>query len=331
MAVALTTVPTQAIEAPSWSREKLDLIKKTIFDPDGRASDAQFELFMATARRLGLDPIAKQITAFRQGDRYVTIVTIDGFRATAEATGQYRGQTPAQWCGQDGVWRDVWLEDGPPAAARVGVHREGWAAPVYGVATLRSYAKLDRNGRPQGNWDGMPDIMLSKCAEALAIRKTFPVLSGVYTSEEMDQASNGPTYDAPQQLQRGPSEAFTTLMAAIAAAGTLRELQDTWPATQRLRGAERDRAVAAGNDKAAQLNAAAEPKPTDETPVDKVRAAILGATSEGELAEAVEGYKLLDAAERESLRAAYKTKAESLEAAKVAALEAALESDAQPA
>lgn len=197
-----------------WSndREKLDLLKKTVAIG---TTDSQFALFVAVCQRTGLDPFSRQIYAVMREDKKngpkMTIQTgIDGFRLIAQRTGEYAGQTVPEWCDWDGKWHEVWLFDGPPAAARIGVYRKGFQFPVYGVCTYNSYCQKDYNGNPVNMWKKMPDVMLVKCSESNALRKAFPQeLSTLYTSDEMGQASNGdaiPVEDTPVSRDMGYSQ-----------------------------------------------------------------------------------------------------------------------------
>ena len=201
-------VQTQQNHFPQqFTQEDIALIRDTVCKG---ASETEFKLFINQARTTGLNPLARQVFAVKRwdsslGHEAMSIqVSIDGFRLIAERTGKYAGQTAPQWCGEDGVWKDVWLSDAPPAAARVGVLRHDFKEPCYGVARFNGYAQRKKDQSLTNMWAKMGDVMIAKCAESLALRKAFPQeLSGLYTNDEMAQAS--PEENTPVQTAKETS------------------------------------------------------------------------------------------------------------------------------
>lgn len=160
-----------------FDQSQRDLIRK-LYAPG--VNEMEFAAFLEICQRQGLDPFARQIYAIPRSGKMTIQVSIDGLRLIAADTGEYRGQVGPEWCGEDGLWRDVWLSKEPPAAARVGVMREGFDTPVYGIARWASFAQPESK-----TWKGMPDVMLAKCAEAQALRKAFPQrLASLFVPEE---------------------------------------------------------------------------------------------------------------------------------------------------
>jgi len=170
-----------------------------------KTPDADLEVFFAYCQRAQLDPFTKQIYFIGREDRktrttkFTVQVSIDGFRLIARRAAAKAGESISYedtlWCGQDGVWRDVWLSDKPPSAAKFAVRRGD--SRFSAIALYREYAQTYPDGNAIGLWGTRPAGQLAKCGEALVLRMAFPNdLSGMYTSDEMGHGDAVPAAES---------------------------------------------------------------------------------------------------------------------------------------
>lgn len=167
------------VKAPQVTTDQLDLVRKTV------AKDAtadELKLYLYDCERQGVHPLDKLIHFTKRGGRYTPITSIDFMRIRAADSGCYAGNDDPEMSYEPGN------DAGYPATAKVTVYRmvEGQRCAFTATARWREYYPGDKEGWA---WKKMPNLMLGKVAEALALRKAFPKqLAGLYAKEEMDQA-----------------------------------------------------------------------------------------------------------------------------------------------
>lgn len=204
-----------------WTPQQRAALADCIIGDPRQATPAMLAQFLHVCQRTGLDPWARQIYLRIQAGRASMQTSIDGLRLVAQraahADAHRLSYEPTEWCGPDGAWRDVWLTDEPPAAARLTV--------TIGDAAYPAVARWAEYGSDRGMWRRMPALMLGKVCEALALRRAVPAdLSGLYTADEMAQADT----PAPPAQPAAPAAAapsrprldWQPITAALAAGAT---------------------------------------------------------------------------------------------------------------
>lgn len=163
------------------------LIKEQIA-PD--ATKEELELFFMMAYRTRLDPLLKQLYFIKykgkdgRPDKVSYVTSIDGYRIIAHRTGLFDGVDEPEYKHNNGQLY----------SCTVRVYRKGSS---HAFAATVKFTEYDTKFN---NWRTMPETMIAKVAEAHALRKAFPQdLSGIYTTDEMDQAN---VQNAKQEQQK---------------------------------------------------------------------------------------------------------------------------------
>ena len=178
------TPSTAPAPVQAFSREQINLIRDTVARD---TTDTEFELFLYTAHRMGLDPLLRQIHAVKRWDANLQRMAmavqtgIDGYRLIADRTGRYAPGREPQF---------MYDEKKSIIAATAYVKKlvSGTWHEVGATAHFSEYAGRKKDGSLTSMWATKPHIMLAKCAEAIALRKAFPAeMAGVYTNEEMPE------------------------------------------------------------------------------------------------------------------------------------------------
>jgi len=175
----------EIVEISGYSLDDVRVIKGVM---EFNMSDTDLRVFLHICRHTKLDPLAKQIYAIPRGGKMTIQTSIDGFRLVADRTGCYAPGRPTEYHYNDKGYLLA-------ATSYVKKFAGGTWHEIGEQALLAEY---------MGHtpfWKKMPSVMLAKVAEARALRRAFPAdLSGLYTDDEMDQATNKaptPVIEAP--------------------------------------------------------------------------------------------------------------------------------------
>ena len=210
MVVSETQIVVPKDYKPNYTRQQIEVIKEQFAKG---ASDVELKMFLYVCRDSELDPFSRQVHLVPRWDSRLgkevrmVIFGIDGLRSIAEKTGAYAGNSDpifgdeieAELIKTDyKTKKDIVTKFNAPSRATVTVKKVVQGVLCDFTATVE-WTEYYPGGKGGMMWAKMPKNMLSKCAEAKALRKAFPkVMSGRYVGEEMHQAIAIAPQEAPQ-------------------------------------------------------------------------------------------------------------------------------------
>lgn len=186
-----------------------DIVKKFLVNGQGNVTEQEVAMFIAMCKANKLNPFNKDAYLIKYGSQEATmIISKDVFFKRAIESPMYNGmesgivvKTPeGQMEKREGM---IYLDNEEILGAWCNVYRKDWEKPIKQEVNFKEYAGVTKTGELNKNWKTKPAVMITKVAEATALRKAFTDnLHGMYIAEEVEE--NKITYT--RENNREPEE-----------------------------------------------------------------------------------------------------------------------------
>lgn len=184
-----------------------EIVKKYLVNGQGTVTEQEIALFIGMCRANKLNPFNKDAYLIKYSSEPATMVTSkDVFFKRANQNPNFDGM-------ESGIvvvntenkiekrTGHIYLKNEQIIGAWCTVYRKDWSHPIYQEVNMSEYIGRKKSGEVNSNWSLRPATMITKVAEATALRKAFTEnLQGMYLAEETDNIITDTEREQPQDI-----------------------------------------------------------------------------------------------------------------------------------
>lgn len=172
-----------------------DIVRKYLVNGESKlVTDQEIVMFMGMCKANKLNPFNKDAYLIKYGSQPASmIISKDVFFKRAIENPMYNGMESGICVEKNGeiITRTghVYIKGTETLlGAWCKVYRKDWEFPVYQEVNFDEYAGRTKTGELNSNWKTKPAVMITKVAEATALRKAFTdCMQGMYIAEEVEE------------------------------------------------------------------------------------------------------------------------------------------------
>lgn len=185
-----------------------EIVKKYLVNGQGHVTEQEIAMFIGMCKANRLNPFNKEAYLIKYSSEPATMVTSkDIFFKRANQNPNFDGMESGIIVLNNDKQIEkraghIYIKGETIVGAWCKVYRKDWSHPIYQEVNMSEYEGRKKSGELNQNWKQKPAVMITKVAEATALRKAFTEnLQGMYITEETDNvAVEIPAREQPKDI-----------------------------------------------------------------------------------------------------------------------------------